>query len=579
MPFVSIQHLELSLQYMFEHTHPALMSVLALARDGAPVSDDPEQTIKYGQATEKRLMAEYFSPSGGSPQRPYYIPFGDAQGKSRWRDDGYAGSSLQRQRKDKRELFRQHPSDRGRWAFAAGAQGWLSVNAVQAIGDIPIVIGYLAAWCYRGIEIYNWASAIERFSTEFQLSELGFVPELFTKDVPKQLAEIAFEESPFDEALLLERLQLSEPSKGVAPEAILVGHSGYVPSLADPKIVKAPVDTTGSWDLGITDLETLEDLQGVLEPARRAVAALQAGMHIIFTGPPGTGKTSLARALLEKADFSYSIVPATDQWTTFDTIGGYFPKPQMDGSERLDFMPGKIVQAIEKGQCLIVDEINRADIDKAFGELFTLLTGNFVSLPYQRRWEPEVGKVAFRNIRLQFGPAKANDDDDVIPVPKWWRLIGSMNDSDKASLKKLSMAFVRRFAFVPVDLPEQTVFENLIRTWAEKTEAAKAGLEQVSSVTETLVTLFADPENGFAKIGMPLGPSFPKSAISYMDSELKIDPTRSADDILLSAFELHIMPQFQGRPDLHEQCRELIGAFVGGEDRIDAHLAVWTGYI
>ena len=34
---------------------------------------------------------------------------------------------------------------------------------------------------------------------------------------------------------------------------------------------------------------------------------------------------------------------------------------------------------------LIIDEINRADIDKAFGELFTLLSGNNVDLPYLKR--------------------------------------------------------------------------------------------------------------------------------------------------------------------------------------------------
>jgi MoxR-like ATPase len=242
-------------------------------------------------------------------------------------------------------------------------------------------------------------------------------------------------------------------------------------------------------------------------------------------------------------------------------------------------MAGKIVQAIEKGECLIIDEINRADIDKAFGELFTLLTGNFVSLPYQRRWEPEPGKTEFRNIRLQIGPAKANENEDVIPVPVWWRLIGSMNDSDKASLKKLSMAFVRRFAFVPVDLPEQAIFEDLIRRWGQKTDAAKEGLGQITEVVDALISLFANPESGFVTIGMPLGPSFAKTAIEYIDSELHIDRNRSADDLLLSSFELHIMPQFQGRPDLHEQCRELIGPFVGGEDRVDAHLAVWTGYI
>ncbi|WP_075857048.1 hypothetical protein [Rhizobium hainanense] len=152
---------------MFEHTHPALMSVLALARTGAAISNDPGDAVKFGGGIERQVMEEYFKPVGGSPDRPYYVPFGEAQGKTRWREKKYPGSSLQRQRQDRKSLFRQHPADNTKWAFAEEARDWLNSNAKQAIGDIPVIVAYLVAWCYREREISAWDAAISNFIIEF----------------------------------------------------------------------------------------------------------------------------------------------------------------------------------------------------------------------------------------------------------------------------------------------------------------------------------------------------------------------------------------------------------------------------
>ena len=182
-----------------------------------------------------------------------------------------------------------------------------------------------------------------------------------------------------------------------------------------------------------------------IDPAvyRQINAALKAGkQHFMLYGPPGTGKTTIAQLLAGTLHDAYTMITGSADWTSQDVIGGYQPV----GEGKVRFVPGVLLQNFDRP--LIIDELNRCDIDKVIGPLFTVLSEQKTTLPYRTEISDE--RSAAYVILPKPKPGAAAHE---YAPKRGWRIISTINSIDKAALYQMSFALTRRFGWIYVDVP------------------------------------------------------------------------------------------------------------------------------
>ena len=189
----------------------------------------------------------------------------------------------------------------------------------------------------------------------------------------------------------------------------------------------------------------LEEICTLLEDKRQ----------VIFQGPPGTGKTYVAQELakyLSESESGERVTPVQfhPSYAYEDFVRGFRPA-LWEGQAGFELRDGPMLRAAQKARdepgamhFLLIDEINRGNLAKLFGELYFLL---------EYRDEP---------IHMQY----QEDDEEDFSLPENLYIIGTMNTADR-SIALVDLALRRRFHFVEFH-PDSEPVKCLLPRWLER---------------------------------------------------------------------------------------------------------------
>lgn len=340
-------------------------------------------------------------------------------------------------------------------------------------------------------------------------------------------------------------------ASGVYEETTLASEHGLLLEL-DP-IPEPPGENQISIALLPSDELRLVIDERIRRMLRLAIASSKAVMLI---GPPGTGKTTLLAEAFEEArlnpaayglteaprDWPLQVTPE-EGWTTRELVGG----ETIDDEGHLRFKTGHVLDSIQQGRWLVLDEANRADMDRIFGGLLTFLSGKPVTLgkgsggvgaaPIVLEWgeDPDSAVVNGKGLETGVGdPIRFRAGAD-------WRLLGTYNALDAHRVFRFGQALGRRFARVPVPAIDVDAFRVALAPRLDEMEAQHPDADR-QRVETVLVGLYAEHQHTEPVVGPALFLAVP----SYVSSGLALPgegtPEPELEQLLVEGYLLGAGP-------------------------------------
>lgn len=226
------------------------------------------------------------------------------------------------------------------------------------------------------------------------------------------------------------------------PENLL--HDEPEPFVLEPKPVQAVYSLSQcALETGFTETELTH-----------WVKAIQRKGQVVFYGPPGTGKTfvaqKIAQHLISGGDGLIKVIQFHPAYSYEEFVQGIRPQISAEGHLTYEWVAGVLLRFCEEARqrmgksVLIIDEINRANLARVFGELMYLLE--------------------YREQTVQLAGGQ------LFSLPANVYLIGTMNTADR-SIALVDYALRRRFAFIFLSPREE-----FLRHYHQKTGFAAEGL-------------------------------------------------------------------------------------------------------